>query len=195
MSTREQNSLPPGQPDPPHRRNRPFPRVSAPRRTILSLAALTLGAALLTPPLRAFINEAISYALEAATPYVEEGFEVREDNWYGEVEPGQPLLVKHQLFRGNEYWFWSGTSWPGATVKVDAFNSKGESVGLESFSKNGRAGVRVLPKRTGVYFIRIIADYDPKSKEAKAAMKDPDLDASFKKAPKSLDWGLVYGYR
>ena len=33
----------------------------------------------------AFVNEAISLAYEAATPYVEQGFEVREDSWSGEV--------------------------------------------------------------------------------------------------------------
>ena len=68
------------------------------------LAALCL---LMAGKVYAFVNEAISIALEAATPYVEQGFEVREDNWSGEVEPGKPLLVRHQLFRGNEYWFWA----------------------------------------------------------------------------------------
>mgnify|MGYP001556248710 CR=1 FL=1 len=156
------------------------------------IGALCLGSAGLV---RAFVNEAISFALEAATPYVEQGFEVREDSWSGEVEPGLPLLVKHQLFRGNEYWFWAGTSWPGATVRVDAFDQMGEPVGLESFSEGGRAGVRVLPDRTGVYFIRVIADYDESSDEAKAAAEEPGLDPSLLEKPESLDWGLTYGYR
>lgn len=143
----------------------------------------------------AFVNEAVSIALEAATPYVEQGFEVREDNWFGEVESGKPLLIKHQLFRGNEYWFWAGTSWPGATVRVDAFNRKGESVSLESFSKGGAAGVRVLPKRTQAYFLRVIVKYDPKSPEAIAAANDPNIDPSLLKEPEALDWGLTYGYR
>lgn len=157
------------------------------------LAALCL---LMVGKVYAFVNEAISIALEAATPYVEQGFEVREDNWSGEVEPGKPLLVRHQLFRGNEYWFWVGTSWPGASVEVDIFDSSGNSVGLESFAKNSYAGVRVLPQKTATYFIRVIAEYDPEkaAAEARAAGFLPAADdvGEFRG---TVDWGLVYGYR
>ena len=131
----------------------------------------------------AFVNEAISIALEAATPYVEQGFEVREDNWSGEVVSGKPLLVRHQLFRGNEYWFWAGTSWPGSTVEVSIFDKKGMSVGLEDFSKKGMAGVRVLPRKTGTYFIRVVV-----------TLKKEDAPPG-EEIPESLDWGLTYGYR
>jgi hypothetical protein len=62
------------------------------------------------------MQEAITQALEAASPYVKEGFKIREDNWHGETKSGKPLLVKHQLFRGNEYWFWAATSFPGSTA-------------------------------------------------------------------------------
>lgn len=157
------------------------------------LAALCL---LMVGKIYAFVNEAISIALEAATPYVGQGFEVREDNWSGEVEPGKPLLVRHQLFRGNEYWFWAGTSWPGASVKVDIFDSSGNSVGLESFAKNSYAGGRVLPQKTATYFIRVIAEYDPEkaAAEARAAGFLPEGDGvgEFRG---TVDWGLVYGYR
>ena len=142
----------------------------------------------------AFVNEAISLALEAATPYVEEGFEVREDNWSGEVAPGKPLLVRHQLFRGNADWFWGGTSWPGATIKVDIFDSKGNSVGLESFAKGSFAGVRALPKKTGTYFIRVVTQYDPEAAK-KAEEGFADAVDGVGEFSGTVDWGLVYGYR
>jgi hypothetical protein len=144
----------------------------------------------------AFVNEAISIALEAATPYVEQGFEVREDNWSGEVAPGKPLLIRHQLFRGNEYWFWAGTSWPGATVKVDIFDNEGNSVGLESFAKGSLAGVRALPQKTATYFIRVVATYEKKGKGLTAAERganDPVEGVGEYKGV--VDWGVVYGYR
>ena len=142
----------------------------------------------------AYVNEAISFALEAATPYVEQGFEVREDSWSGEVEPGKELLIRHQLFRGNEYWFWAGTSWPGASIKVDIFDSEGNSVGLESFGKGSTAGVRTLPQRTATYFIRVVADYDPKKAKEEAGEAFPAV-GDIGEFSGTVDWGVVYGYR
>lgn len=162
------------------------------RLTILVFA----GVLSVTGIVHAFVNEAISLALEAATPYVEQGFEVREDNWSGEVEPGKPLLIRHQLFRGNEYWFWAGTSWPGATIKVDIFDNEGNSVGLESFAKDSFAGVRTLPQKTATYFIRVVASYEKKGEGLTAAERGANEPVEgVGEFSGSLDWGLVYGYR
>ena len=166
-------------------------RLSVPIQTfalgcVLSIGGLVYG----------FVNEAISLALEAATPYVEQGFEVREDNWSGEVEPGKPLLVRHQLFRGNEYWFWAGTSWPGATIKVDIFDAQGNAIGLESFAKGSFAGVRALPQKTATYFIRVVAEYEKKGEGLTAKEKGANEPVEgVGEFSGSLDWGLVYGYR
>lgn len=151
------------------------------------MAAVLSSVLLLGGLVYAFVNEALSAALEAATPYVEQGFEVREDNWSGEVTPGKPLLVQHQVFRGNEYWFWAGTSWPGATVRVDVFDSAGNGVALETFAEGPQAGARALPEATGTYNIRVITEYDPESPAAKE-VGDIDFEGM-------VDWGLVYGYR
>jgi hypothetical protein len=167
------------------------PNFSFSSRKLLLTAAL-LASIPFAERAYAFVNEAISLALEAATPYVEQGFEVREDNWSGEVEPGKPLLVRHQLFRGNEYWFWAGTSWPGAAVKVDIFDSDGNSVGLESFSKNSFAGVRALPEKTATYFIRVLTQYDPEKAKADEVNEAVEGVGEFNGM---VDWGLVYGYR
>ena len=125
-------------------------------------------------PIWASLNEAISMALEAAFPYVKDGFKIREDNWHGKTKSGEEFLIKHQLFRGNEYWFWAATSFGDAKTTVSVFDAMGNSISLESFSKDGKAGVRVLPKKTGVYFIRITVS---------------------SKKYAELDWGLIYGYR
>ena len=169
-----------------------FPGGRSLRWSITCLAAIVI--AFSGGRLEAFVNEAISMALEAATPYVKQGFEVREDSWSGEVEPGKPLLVRHQLFRGNEYWFWGGTSWPGASIRVDIFDSDGNSIGLESFSKGPYSGVRALPQKTGTYFIRVLTSYDPEkaAKELEGFAPAVDGVGDFDGI---VDWGLVYGYR
>lgn len=138
-------------------------------------AAALLAVCLIAGPAAAVLDEALSLAFEAAVPYVEQGFEVREDSWSGEIPSGEPKLVRHQLFRGNEYWFWLGTSFENTEALVEIFDSEGTSVGLESFSKGQTAGVRVLPQKTGTYYLRVTVT----SKDQEPV----------------LDWALVYGYR
>lgn len=137
---------------------------------ILAISVASLGTS------RAVLDEALNVAFEAAVPYIEQGFEVREDNWSGEIPSGEPKLVRHQLFRGNEYWFWLGTSFEGCELTLEIFDGEGNPVGIESFTSDFTAGVRVLPSKTGTYFLRVTV----KSKDD---------------AEPVLDWALVYGYR
>lgn len=123
----------------------------------------------------AVVDEAKSKALEAATPYVEMGYELREDSWGGQLNSGESKVVQHQLFRGNEYWFWGGTSTVECDVSVEIFDSAGTVVSLETFSADGKAGARVLPAKTGSYLIQVTV-------EAKGGIGKPD-------------WALIYGYR
>ncbi len=124
---------------------------------------------------RAVLDEAKSLALEAATPYVEKGFLIREDGWGGTMKPGDTRWVRHQLFRGNEYWFWLGTSYAGCELNLEIFDMDGMPVSLETFQSAMYAGARVLPSKTGTYLIFV----EVKSQEAYG----------------EVDWSLVYGFR
>jgi len=44
------------------------------------------------------LNEAHSFAMQAAVEAVDNGFTVREDFWTGEMKPGEKKIVKHLLF-------------------------------------------------------------------------------------------------
>ena len=140
----------------------------------LLIAGLLLGATVGSVVL-AVVEEARSVAMEAASPYVDMGYELRDDHWSGEMKSGDSQVVQHQLFRGNEYWFWAGTSTAEAEVSIDIFDADGTSVALEAFSADGKAGARVLPAKTGSYLIRV-------SIAAKGGIGKPD-------------WALIYGYR
>ena len=136
-------------------------------------AATLLG---MVPWAQAILDEALNVAFEAAVPYIEQGFEVRQDTWSGEIPSDEPKLVRHQLFRGNEYWFWLGTSFEESELNLEIFDAEGNAVGIERFSEGKTAGVRVLPSKSGTYFLRVTV----KSKKETEA---------------TLDWALVYGYR
>jgi hypothetical protein len=131
---------------------------------VLSLAALV----------HATVDESHDFAMEAAIPFVEQGFIVREDYWNGEVKSGQKLMITHQLFKGNEYAFWLGTANENVALDMKVFDEKGQPVQINAKADKFFMSVRVNPPKTGTY--RIV--FELKSK------KEP-----------SVLWALAYGYR
>ncbi len=132
---------------------------------ILALAAI---------PVYAYVNDALSFAQEAATPYVKKGFSVREDAWGGDLGVKDQQAVTAQLFKGNEYWFLLGTEVRGAVVTVHIYDSKGKLAESEVWQKGRFAGVKVVPQKTGAYYAIITVE---KSSEERTG------------------WAVVYAYK
>ena len=141
------------------------------------LFALAFACALLLPVTsHATVDDAHSFAMEAATPFVNEGFIVREDYWNGEVKSGQKLMVKHQLFKGNEYAFWLGTANDDCKLEIQVLDEKGKEVQMTPKVGIGPVftSVRVNPPKTGTYSV---------------------VFTITSKTEKSVFWALAYGYR
>ncbi len=146
--------------------NRPWSRFQA----LAAACALVFGATCVY----ATVDESHDFAMEAATPFVEQGFIVREDYWNGEVKSGQKLMITHQLFKGNEYAFWLGTSQEGVTLDMKVFDEKNQPVQISAKADKFFMSVRVNPPKTGTY--RIV--FELKSKTTPGVL-----------------WALAYGYR
>ncbi|MDA0813595.1 MAG: T9SS type A sorting domain-containing protein, partial [Verrucomicrobia bacterium] len=90
------------------------------------------------------------------------------------VSSGEKRAVKFQLFKGNEHWFWAGSSDENSTLKVNVYDADGKSVAVEKIKRvKGMGGVRVTPKKTGTYLAVVTIN----SKQ------------------KKIGWALAYGYR
>jgi hypothetical protein len=89
-------------------------------RTAALLAALL---ALQLAALRASVDDAHSFALQSAEPYVKEGYQVREDYWGGDLGVGEKKAVRQQLFKGNDYWFWMGSEVEQAKISVHIYDA------------------------------------------------------------------------
>jgi len=123
----------------------------------------------------ASVDDAQSFALQAAEPYVKQGFQVREDYWGGDLAPGEKKAVRQQLFKGNEYWFWLGTEVDGAKESVHIYNSHGELAEQpDSWAKGHFAAAHIIPKTTGSYFIIVSVEESPQTR---------------------THWALAYGFR
>src|SRR5438477_4701505 len=115
-----------------------------PRRQVLLvlvIVPLILGATAI-----ATVDDAQSFALQAAEPYVREGFQVREDYWGGDLAAGEKKAVRQQLFKGNEYWFWLGTEVRRAKVSVHIYDKEGKLIEQpDSWQKGSYAAAHVVP--------------------------------------------------
>ena len=116
-----------------------------------------------------------AWAVLAAEPYVEQGFQVREDYWPGDLASGKRKAIRQQLFKGNEYWFWLGTEVDHAKVSVHIYNSDGKLAEQpDSWAKEHMAAAHIIPKTTGTYFIIVSVEESPAAR---------------------TNWALAYGFR
>jgi hypothetical protein len=140
-------------------------------RAIALIAAASLSGTDLS---QASVEEAHSFAMEAAAPHVADGFLLRGEPWSGKLAPGKRKVVRHQLFRGNEYWFWLGSPAANTGLTVKVYDRKGRPVHIELLKGERWAAARVLPPKTGSYLVVVTV-----------AESDGD----------KVDWSMSYGYR
>ncbi len=145
---------------------------------VFLLLALHTGAVAAPPTAPGSTEEALSFALsfalEAAGPYVKKGFTIREDFWGGDLPVKSPKPIVHQLFKGNEYWFWMGSDQKAAKISVHVYDSRGNLAEAEAWQKPHFAATRVIPKNTGSYYIIVEIEQSP---------------------ARLTHWALAYGYR
>src|SRR2546427_4008566 len=144
-------------------------------KVLLRGSSLLAALVVLQPAAFASVDDAQSFALQAAEPYVREGFQVREDYWGGDLGSGEKKAVRQQLFKGNEYWFWLGTEVDRAKISVHIYDSDGKlAEESDGWEKGHFAAAHVIPKTTGSYFIIVSVEESPEER---------------------THWALVYGFR
>lgn len=127
-------------------------------------------------PLRsmATVDDAFSFALQAAAPYIKEGFTLREDYWGGDLPVKQQKAIVQQLFKGSEYWFWMGTDSESAKISIHIYDADGNLAESEHWQKAHFAAARIVPKTTGSYYL--IVEIEKSNQER-------------------THWALAYGFR
>ena len=143
-------------------------------RYLVFILAVTIVTVASPVQLLATVDDALSFAYEAALPYYKQGFSIRKDAWGGDLAVRDKKAVSSQLFKGNDYWFLMATDLKGASLSVHIYDDKGNLVDAESWQKGRFAGARVSPKSTGTFFAIV------------QILKSPE---------DRTPWALVYGYK
>ncbi len=153
-------------------------RGACARRMIL--CGLLVGAVTLSAGwVMAFVSDAKSAAIEAAIPQLdlpENPYLLRESWWHDTFrKKGDVKIIKHQLFKRNDYWFWAGLSEPDAKVSVHVYDGAGELADGEDWQKGSAAGARIAPASSGNYYVRVELLENPGGEE--------------------VEWAVVYAFR
>lgn len=146
----------------------PVPHFTHQLRRILF--ALALSVAL---PANAIVDDAQSFALEAATPWVEKGVEIRYDYARGTTTSGRKVRVSYQVFKGNRYWFFAGGSEDGVKFEMTVKDPEGKTVSGDFSKGNNSATYHFTAPRTMLVSIELIGTTSPGL---------------------PFDWAVVYGY-
>lgn len=142
--------------------------MKSPLRILALVVALMTG-----PPLLATVDDAQSFALEAAHPWVEKGVEVRYDYARGSTVSGRKVRVSYQVFKGNRYWFFAGGSEDGVKFEMAVLDPEGRSVPGDFSKGNNSATYHFTAPRTMLVVIEL------------TGTTSPGLP---------FDWAIVYGY-
>lgn len=145
---------------------------------VLSLSLRSSAAALVlllvATAAHAYVDDALSFAYEAANPYAEEGWIIREDAWGGDLGAGEKKAVTAQLFRGNNYTFFLATDVDGAVVRVNIYDAEGNLAESKSWQRGKFAYAEIRPRTTGTYYLVVEVVSSPEERTG---------------------WALVYGFR
>ncbi|MEM9478342.1 MAG: hypothetical protein AAGA58_01630 [Verrucomicrobiota bacterium] len=147
--------------------------ISTIKEALVALVAVLA----LAVPLHATNDDARSYAIESAIPWLdqeENPYSLRETWWAQDSKTGEAKLIRHQLFARNDYRFWVAAGEMDAKVSIHIYDEKGKLVDTEASESAHTATVRFVPEKTGIYFIRVVVESSP---------TDP------------THWAVVYGYR
>lgn len=142
-----------------------LPRFLCPAALALLLAA---------PAARAYVDDALSFAYEAANPYAQRGWVIREDAWGGDLPQNGKKAVTAQLFRGNNYMFFLATDVDGATLRVNIYDAEGNLAESKSWQRGRFAYAEIRPRSTGTYYAIVEILSSPEERTG---------------------WALVYGFQ
>jgi hypothetical protein len=125
-------------------------------------------------PADATLDDAIRSALQAMEPYVKQGYNIRDDQWGGDLGIKEQKAISHTLFKGNDYWFLMGSDVENARVAIHLYDSRGKLAENDSWQKGRFAAARILAPGTGTYYIIVEVSSSPKERTT---------------------WAMVYGYK
>ncbi len=95
-----------------------------------------------------------SAVIDLAGAFENDGFKIRDGDWFGKVSRDHPGIISVNLYGGNAYWF-SAAAAKGGRLTVSVFDEQGKPVNYEPFESDSRAAAGFSPDASGVYYVKV----------------------------------------
>jgi hypothetical protein len=124
-------------------------------RFILTILAAFLIA---TPPGFADTDAQVaarSDTLDLAGAFQNDGFKIRDGDYFGHLTTGQSQVIAVNLYSGNAYWFSASTGQNTDKLKVSIFDDSGKPVSYLPYQSGARAAAGFSPDASGLYYVKV----------------------------------------
>jgi hypothetical protein len=96
-----------------------------------------------------------SDVIDLAGAFQNDGFKIRDGNFFGKVSQGHPEVVAVNLYSGNAYWFTASTGQKAEKLKVSVFDDTGKPVSYLPYQSGTRAAAGFSPDASGLYYVKV----------------------------------------
>ena len=96
-----------------------------------------------------------SDAIDLAGAFQNDGFKIRDGDYFGQLTKGQSQIVTVNLYSGNAYWFTASTAQNSDKLKVSIFDDTGKPVSYLPYQSGPRAAAGFSPDASGLYYVKV----------------------------------------
>ena len=96
-----------------------------------------------------------SDVIDFAGAFQNDGFKIRDGNFFGKVSKDHAEVVAVNLYSGNAYWFTASTGQKVEKLKVSVFDDNGKPVSYLPYQSGTRAAAGFSPDASGLYYVKV----------------------------------------
>jgi hypothetical protein len=96
-----------------------------------------------------------SDVLDLAGAFQNDGFKIRDGDYFGQLSKGQSQIISVNLYSGNGYWFSASTGQKSDQLKVSIFDGSGKPVSYMPYQSGPRAAAGFSPDASGLYYVKV----------------------------------------
>jgi hypothetical protein len=99
-----------------------------------------------------------SDVLDLAGAFQNDGFKIRDGNYFGQISKDHAQIVAVNLYSGHAYWFTVSTGQKADKLKVTLFDDSGKPVSYMPYQAGPRAAAGFSPDASGLYYVKVAVE-------------------------------------